>query len=596
MAMIRKLTLKSFKGFSNFEIEFGNFTVLVGENGAGKTTILEALYMAQLAFRRVFGSKDQPQLDSPQWHFNFGEVLRFGISQAKAEDLWFHRQLDQPLELIVDYDVGLSCCVKSSRVDMLGTDLFDTTAGRVLSGSLTEAEIREKVKSIYGLVPELLRPIGALQAPERHMDFNNLESQRAQGHLANVWRNFVFWQYDSDKSGFRNAMAKLKDNLPWAEVLEPALSRIDDTVQILFKHDEEVYDIASGGGGLSTLLSVSLVSELGGAKLILIDEPDAHLHSSLQSQVAKSLHDLAQGGQQIVLATHAPDFIDAVPVECIRWVDRRDSAGRLPTSATRLLERLGALTKAQALQLRNVKVILWLEGESDLEILRRLAAKVHKEAIFSSSLLEPAFNFKEGDEDKVGGYQRLLSAYLAGDVRIVAVRDADYTRLIEDVPRKLREKQDRGARVFVLARKEIENYLLDPTAISQAYQAKITADGAKSQKIPSPEDVRNAVRQWANSPLVHDALKHKFIPQAEKGPSKGLAPETKHAEAEKRFETLFEDEEWLCESVSGKDALRSLNEAFRNTTGIELSALDICEYVSVPADILRILEAIEEIL
>ena len=42
--MIKSLTLESYRGFSNTTIEFSNITCIIGENGTGKSTIIEAIH------------------------------------------------------------------------------------------------------------------------------------------------------------------------------------------------------------------------------------------------------------------------------------------------------------------------------------------------------------------------------------------------------------------------------------------------------------------------------------------------------------------------------------------------------------------------
>jgi len=50
------------------------------------------------------------------------------------------------------------------------------------------------------------------------------------------------------------------------------------------------------------------------ASPILLDEPDAHLHPSLQTQLVQTLEDLtAKTGKQVLLATHS--------TEILRWSD-----------------------------------------------------------------------------------------------------------------------------------------------------------------------------------------------------------------------------------------------------------------------------------
>jgi len=589
MAIIQRLVLKRFKGFRNFSIDLGKMTVLVGRNGAGKTTLLEALYMAQLALRRVFGGTQNPRLHSPQWQFDFAQVLRFGVSKAKAEDLWFHRQLNDPLELRITYSNGLTFILKSTSTSSLNTRLLWDGSSPANMTALPQ-EVRPLVSEVYAMVPLLLRPLGAFQAPERHMAYNDMQRRMDDGRLAEVWRNFVFWQYDADKESFREAMEKLRELLPWARVREPEHSRVDDTIQILYEDTGDAFDLSSGGGGLSTVLSVLIATELGGPKLVLLDEPDAHLHPSLQSQIAESLCELAQQeGRQIIVATHAPEFVASVPIDCVRWVDRQKQSAERTTSATRVLELLGSLTKAQALILDQVKAILWLEGWTDLELLKAFAKRAGKEELLCHRSLRHAFGLKEGDADRLPELQQLLTRLVGRKVHIVALRDADYTRLIEDPPREVQRRGTPEARLLVLGRKEIENYLLDPDAIAKAY-------AEKSEQPPTREEVMRAIKQYASNSWVRDRLRHKFIPEATRKSRAEWTNDKKHREAENRFNELYSKDEWLLESLPGKEALAAVKQTFGKRTGVTLTPGDICRRMDVPRDILVVLEAIEQAL
>ncbi|RLE62584.1 MAG: hypothetical protein DRJ47_10440, partial [Thermoprotei archaeon] len=44
--MIKKVTLRNFRGIAKGEIDLEPLTILVGPNNSGKTTILEALLLA----------------------------------------------------------------------------------------------------------------------------------------------------------------------------------------------------------------------------------------------------------------------------------------------------------------------------------------------------------------------------------------------------------------------------------------------------------------------------------------------------------------------------------------------------------------------
>ncbi len=53
--MFKRVVLKNFKGIAEGDIQLWPFTLLIGKNNSGKTTILEALYLAPNPFRPIFG-------------------------------------------------------------------------------------------------------------------------------------------------------------------------------------------------------------------------------------------------------------------------------------------------------------------------------------------------------------------------------------------------------------------------------------------------------------------------------------------------------------------------------------------------------------
>ncbi len=58
---LQKITLKRFCGFSKFSLDADDFTVLVGRNNSGKTTILRSVKFAWQAAAAALGPPDQPQ-------------------------------------------------------------------------------------------------------------------------------------------------------------------------------------------------------------------------------------------------------------------------------------------------------------------------------------------------------------------------------------------------------------------------------------------------------------------------------------------------------------------------------------------------------
>ena len=61
--------------------------------------------------------------------------------------------------------------------------------------------------------------------------------------------------------------------------------------------------------------------------VILIDEPDLHLHASAQEDVLKILESLSEQGNQIVISTHSPFLMEPNKLERIRIVEKDKNKG-----------------------------------------------------------------------------------------------------------------------------------------------------------------------------------------------------------------------------------------------------------------------------
>jgi hypothetical protein len=127
---IRRFWLKNFKGFEEFEVELGEFNVLVGPNNAGKSTLLQGL---DLLFDLLKLHRD-------------GEVLSGGgrivpdalLPVASLRDLYFRRSWRQANAYV--YATIGAAFSDDSRVEFGIRLLFGNGNSQVLSADQMEGE------------------------------------------------------------------------------------------------------------------------------------------------------------------------------------------------------------------------------------------------------------------------------------------------------------------------------------------------------------------------------------------------------------------------------------------------------------------------
>ncbi|WP_146348527.1 AAA family ATPase [Phaeobacter marinintestinus] len=81
---------------------------------------------------------------------------------------------------------------------------------------------------------------------------------------------------------------------------------------------EKIFDAASSGHKIVLLTVTRLVELVGERTLVLVDEPESHLHPPLAAAFVRALSDLLVSRNGVgVLATHSPVIVQEVPAECV---------------------------------------------------------------------------------------------------------------------------------------------------------------------------------------------------------------------------------------------------------------------------------------
>jgi hypothetical protein len=225
-------------------------------------------------------------------------------------------------------------------------------------------------------------------------------------------------------------------------------------------------DLMVEGSGFLQWLSVYALALNKELDVLLLDEPDAHLHPTLQGHLIHKLSQLArESRKQVLLATHSTTILSETKVEQIfRMEDRdylKDECGRVS-----LFVGLGSQYAPRLDQLKRCKRLFLHDGPSNVEILQ----------VWASSLRMP---WPEGlidwiYKDNKAEARKALVSELRKDIpglKVISLEDRDDNRFSETKPDLTYGsnppfKGGLGLRRW--RRRNIENYLLHPAAIARA--------------------------------------------------------------------------------------------------------------------------------
>jgi len=507
--VLRRVTLKRFRGFAEFTAELGAITAILGRNSSGKTSILQAIRLACDAARQILRIASQdPQISSN------GSIQVSRVEEVIAEPAQLVGLVDWT-QLITDGEVGDG--VQSSiQLDFDSTDPISALETRLIYGRNAQLKIWSQVQSaliadtVAGFTPksqqrgprlrqELERwlPItvfippfyGVIRTEEYRTD-PLVRRALVQGDQSHIVRNLLA---RLDGVGTINEFlrrtigngAEIKGWIPEARRNDHA------DLQVQYRDSNGELELSTAGAGLVSLIATAAALEwtgqavVGGqtpVRMFLFDEPEAHLHPRLQGESGlRTAEAVRRYGAQMILATHSVEMIDRLgrlPETVLLHVDRSARSGTKLTTDNEIITALDEfcnLTPYASINFLASRRVLFHEGPSDWKILDACAEILFRKDAAKLVLWKQVTPISV-DGVANAGLSKVLERLMTpavfpslGDgrkIRIAVIRDRDFTRTPR--PPAVSTKPGNVEEINVVwSRNSIESLFLDPSTLGE---------------------------------------------------------------------------------------------------------------------------------
>jgi predicted ATPase len=354
---IESIRLKNFKLFQNAELsDLPNLCVIVGANGTGKSTIFQIFGFLRdamtsninAALARLGGSrgfkevrsrnsqgpieielKFRAKSDSPLTTYFLQISERQGKAIVEREILKYRRgSSGQPWHFL-DFSKGKGTAV-TNELDSV-TDVKDLNREEQVLKSADILAIKGLAQ--FERFPAVMA-LGDLIENWHISDFHISKARPEQEagyaeHLSREGENLslvIEYLYNNKRETFHKILSLLKMRVPGISHVE---SKTTEEGRVLLKFQDGSFEdpfLARyvSDGTIKMLAYLTLLYDPNPHPLLCVEEPENQLYPKLLWELAEEFRAYANRGGQVFVSTHSPDFLNAVRLDEVFWLVKKD--------------------------------------------------------------------------------------------------------------------------------------------------------------------------------------------------------------------------------------------------------------------------------
>lgn len=388
MNNIKKISIKGFKIFKNFNLEFNDRSnIIIGDNESGKSTLLEAI---DLVINKRYSNFDK---------YIIREILNNDLKEKffKEKKYEFLPKIEILLFLNLDnschnnYEYRGEITFDGKKIEEYGiryTCEFNSEFRDELMASILDGKIPYE---FYDMKWETFRgdPYNNLRKPLKYLSIDNskIDSSNSFNHYN---KSLFFEKYDLQNrmrinNSFRNSINNILKEIGAEDLDEETKFGIDNRKTILeniINIVENGVPLENKGKGRENLIKTNIALNKSEKEfnVIAIEEPENHLsHINLRKMI-EYIKKATNTTTQIIITTHNSLIINTLNLSNLIWINESGSQNLLALQSSKEGKKaIKFFQKADNLNLLQFilspKVIL-VEGPTEYMMLQNCYRKV----------------------------------------------------------------------------------------------------------------------------------------------------------------------------------------------------------------------------
>lgn len=322
--MIKHLKIKNFKSHKSTDLEFSNLNVFCGANGVGKSSAIHALLLLRESFLKnsnfeYLDLKSNPvtigTAKDALYQYSETNIIAFEILTSLQNLVFsFEAKKDTDLEKTLIYKTQDFIQVFNQKFS-IKENIFNKECQFVSASRIGPQSSYKK----DDVVVDVYNQISVIEGQAEHF-IHFLNKNKDKEVLAQICNDRIKY-----KDLFNQTTAWEREISEGVNIVVSDLGNLGYELNYQFNTESShgktnEFKANNVGFGLTYVMPI-IVAILSAQpdSLLLIENPEAHLHPNGQAKLAELICLAAQAGIQMVIETHSDHIINGILVQCKKF-------------------------------------------------------------------------------------------------------------------------------------------------------------------------------------------------------------------------------------------------------------------------------------
>lgn len=304
---IDRIKIKNFKSLKDIDINLSNLTLLTGINSTGKSSVIQSILLFKQNQEKFYSLRGSKIINSNDKYVRIGnikDILYEEIFDENIEIKILNKNTIQNLELNTDtLEIENITIISEEKENIFNIffDDFQYIETDRISPQIFYSLSAEIDNNLIGTTGEYT---AHYLAENRHKDINIKTLKHLNSKTSQLLENVSLW------------LGEISSEIEIKTKIYKELNQVSLTYRYSYGNNvTSEYTPLNIGFGITYVLPI-IVSILKAKKgdLLIIENPESHLHPAGQSKVAELCAIASANGVQIIVETHSDHFLNGIRV------------------------------------------------------------------------------------------------------------------------------------------------------------------------------------------------------------------------------------------------------------------------------------------